>query len=330
MKKQIKLSLSLIALITISYGFAQDQGTIEFISDELSSAINKDAKVEKIVDGCQFTEGPLWIEKENMLLFSDVPANTIYKWTEANGKEVYLKPSGFTDSESRGGFMGSNGLYLTKKGELLICQHGDRRVAKMDAPLNKPQTNYVTIAGEYDGKRLNSPNDLVISDKGDLYFTDPMYGFEKGMNDPKKEISFQGVYKMDKNGKVTLQDDAIPQPNGLAIFPDKKTMIVASTDGADKGWFLYDIDKAGNLKNKRVFYNVAKERGMGGCDGLKIDKSGNVYATGPDGVWIFTKEAKLIGRIKFSRLSVANLAFSPDEKTMYITATNNVFRLKMK
>lgn len=327
MKKLVSLSLFACAM-TAS---AQDQGTIEFLSDELSKVINKDAKIEKIVDGCQFTEGPLWVEKEQMLLFSDVPGNTIYKWTEAKGKEVYLQPSGYTGSESRGGFMGANGLYLSKQGELLIAQHGDRRVAKMDAPLNAPKINYVTVAGEYDGKKLNSPNDLIISDNGDLYFTDPGYGFEKGMNDPKKEIPFQGVYKMDKNGKVTLQDDGIGQPNGLAITPDKKRMIVASTDGPDKGWFQYDIDNDGNLKNKRVFYNVANEKGAGGCDGMKIDKSGIVYATGPDGVWIFNKDAKLIGRIKFGgRLTVANLALSPDEKTMYITATNNVYRLKLR
>lgn len=326
MKKIITLGLFAFAL-TVS---AQEMGTIEFISDELSGVLDKDAKVEKIADGFQFTEGPLWIEKENMLLFSDVPANTIYKWTEAKGKEVYLKPSGYTASETRGGFMGSNGLYLTKDGDLLICQHGDRRIAKMDAPITAPEENYITVAGEYDGKRLNSPNDLVMSDNGDLYFTDPGYGFEGGMDDPKKEISFQGVYKMDKQGKVTLQDDAIPQPNGIAIFPDKKTMIVASTDGPDKGWFLYDIDKDGALKNKRVFYNVSKERGMGGCDGLKIDKSGNVFATGPGGIWIFNKQGELIGKVKFDRLTVANLTLTPDEKTMYITATNNVFRLKMK
>jgi gluconolactonase len=326
MKKIVTLSLFALTL-TLS---AQEMGSIEVISDELSSILNKDAKIEKIVDDCQFTEGPLWIEKENMLLFSDVPANTIYKWTEAKGKEVYLKPSGYTSKEARGGFMGSNGLLLNKEGQLLISQHGDRRVAKMDAPINAPKTNYITVAGEYDGKKLNSPNDLVMSDKGDLYFTDPGYGFEGGATDPKKEISFQGVYKMDKKGKVTLLDDAIAQPNGLAIFPDKKTMIVASTDGADKGWFLYDIDKDGTLKNKRIFFNVSKEKGMGGCDGLKIDKSGNVYATGPGGIWIFTKEAKLIGKIKFDRLTVANLAFTKDQKTMYITATNNVFKLKLK
>ena len=263
-----------------------------------------------------------------MLFRSDLPANTIYKWTEAGGKEVYLKPSGYTSSEPRGGFMGSNGLLYTN-GQLLICQHGDGRIVKMDAPLTDPDENYVTVAGEYNGKRLNSPNDLIVSAKGDLYFTDPSYGFEGGLTDPKKEIPFQGVYKMDKDGKVTLQDDAIAQPNGLAIFPDKKTMIVSSTEGPDRGWFLYDIDQEGDLKNKRLFYNVADEKAMGGCDGLKIDKSGNIFATGPGGIWVFTKAGKLIGKIKFGRLSVTNIALTADNKTMYITAANNVFRLKL-
>ena len=329
MNRLATLGIGLLAQTAAVDGYAQDAGTIVFISEELNSIFAEDTKVEKIVEDCQFTEGPLWLEKEKMLLFSDIPANTIYKWTEAGGKEVYLQTSGYTSSEPRGGFMGSNGLYYTN-GQLLICQHGDRRIARMDAQLSAPSENYVTVAGEYDGKRLNSPNDLIMSDKGDLYFTDPAYGLEEGLTDPKKEIGFQGVYKMDKNGKITLQDDAISQPNGLAIFPDKKTMIVSSTDGPDKGWFLYDIDKEGNLENKRLFYNVANESGVGGCDGLRVDKSGNIFATGPGGIWVFTKNGKLIGKIKFDGMTVANLALTADNKTMYITATNNVFRLKLK
>ena len=329
MNRLATLGIGLLAQAMAVNGYAQDMGTIEFISEEMNGIFAKDTKIEKIVEDCQFTEGPLWLEGEKMLLFSDLPTNTIYKWTEAGGKEVYLKPSGYTSNESRGGFMGSNALYYTN-GQLLICQHGDRRIARMDAPLAAPNENYVTVAEKYDGKRLNSPNDLIMSDKGNLYFTDPAYGLEKGLADPKKEIAFQGVYKMDKNGKVTLQDDAIDQPNGLAIFPDKKTMIVSSTEGPDRGWFLYDIDKEGNLKNKRVFHNVANEKGMGGCDGLKIDKSGNIFATGPGGIWVFTKAGKLIGKIKFERLTVANIALTADNKTMYITATNNVFRLNLK
>ena len=193
--------------------------TIEFLSDELSRIIKKDAKVETVAEGFQFTEGPLWVEKEKMLLFSDVPANTIYKWTEKKGKEIYLKPSGYTGSESRGGFLGSNGLMLSKDKKLLICQHGDRRIAMMDAPLNAPKSSFVSLAAKYNGKKINSPNDLLVTANGDVYFTDPAYGFERGPNDPKKETPYQGVYKIDKAGKVSLLIDSIEAPNGIALMP---------------------------------------------------------------------------------------------------------------
>jgi gluconolactonase len=172
-----KIVFALFILATCYSAFAQETkpeiGSIEFVSKELNSIIKKDAKVEIIADGFGFTEGPLWLEKEKMLLVSDLPANTIYQWTEAKGKEVYLKPAGYTDSEPRGGFMGPNGLILSNDGKLWLCQHGDRRIAQMDAPLNAPTTNFTTIVGEYDGKKINSPNDLFLTKKGDLYFTDP-------------------------------------------------------------------------------------------------------------------------------------------------------------
>jgi gluconolactonase len=248
--------------------------TIEFLSDELSRIIKKDAKVETVAEGFQFTEGPLWVEKEKMLLFSDVPANTIYKWTEKKGKEIYLKPSGYTGSESRGGFLGSNGLMLSKDKKLLICQHGDRRIAMMDAPLNAPKSSFISLAAEYNGKKINSPNDLLVMPNGDVYFTDPAYGFERGPNDPKKETPYQGVYKIDKAGKVSLLIDSIEAPNGIALMPDKKTMIISNSDGRKKRWYAYDLAANGSLSNGRVFYDVSSERGNGGCDGLKIDKAG--------------------------------------------------------
>ncbi len=308
----------------------QEIGSIEFISKKLSKIIKKEAQIEVIAEGCQFTEGPLWLEEEQMLLFSDVPANTIYQWTEAKGKEIYLKPGGYTGSESRGGFMGPNGLYLAEDGKLWICQHGDRRIASMNAPLDAPKSDFVTIADEYDGKKLNSPNDLFMSSTGDLYFTDPAYGFEGGLRDPKKELPFQGVYKMDKAGKVTLLEDSLMFPNGIGILPNGKTLLVAETQGKKKGWYAYDITKNGSLKNGRVFYDASNEKGMGGCDGLKIDKKGNIFATGPGGVWIFTKKGKLIGKINVNKLTAANVALSPDDKTLYITATQYVLRVKMR
>lgn len=331
---KITLKNRLMAVYLFIFGITQvncqEIGSIEFIAPELGSLIKKDAKIEVIAEGCTFTEGPLWLEKEKMLLFSDIPANTIYKWTEAKGKEVYLKPAGYTGAEPRGGFLGPNGLYKTKDGKLWICQHGDRRIASMDAPLDAPKPNFSTVAGTYNGKKLNSPNDFFMSKKGDLYFTDPAYGFEGGMRDPKKELPFQGVYKMDKAGKITVLIDTMQAPNGIGILPDGKTLLVANTQGRGRGWYAYDIAANGALENARVFYNPGNTREPGGCDGFKIDKKGNVFAAGPGGIWIFTKEGKLIGKIKVNNITAANCALSTDGKTLYITATQYLLRVKMR
>jgi gluconolactonase len=305
-------------------------GTIEFISKKLSKLIKKDAKVEIIADGFQFTEGPLWLEKEQILLLSDIPGNTIYKWTEVNGKEVYVKPGGYTDTAKRGGFMGPNGLALSQDGELLVCQHGDRRVAIMDAPLSAPQAKFITVAGAYNGKKLNSPNDLYLTTDGDLYFTDPAYGFERGARDPKKEIAYQGVYKMDKAGQLTLLIDTIASPNGIGVFPGGKKLLVSNSDNRKKMWYTYDFATDGSLTNGKVFYDVSNEKSAGLCDGFKIDKKGNVFAAGPGGIWIFTKTGKLIGKIKLEGVSASNCALTSDNKTLFITANQFLLRVKLK
>lgn len=330
-KNTLLLLLSMISFATKAQETKpRPSGTIEFISDELSRVINKSAKVEIIADGFQFTEGPLWIEKEKMLLLSDVPGNTIYKWTEKNGKEVYVKPGGYTDSTARGGFMGPNGLLLSPEGKLWICQHGDRRIAVMNAPLLQPKPNFSTVAGNYDGKKLNSPNDLALSKSGDLYFTDPAYGFEKGPRDPKREITFQGVYKMDKSGKLTLLLDSLEAPNGIDFMPDGKTLLVANSDPKKRRWYVYELNTNGTLKNGKVFYDASNESAPGLCDGFKIDSQGNVFATGPGGIWIFNRTGKLIGKIKLEGVTAANCALTPDGKTLYITAVQYLLRVKLR
>jgi gluconolactonase len=305
-------------------------GKIEFIDNELSALMNRDAKIEVIADGFDWSEGPVWVEKENMLLFSDVPKNTIYKWTEAKGKEVYLTPSGYTGSEQRGGEMGSNGLTISADGKLLLCQHGDRRIAAMDAPINAPKPNFIVIAGDYNGKKLNSPNDLVATDSGDVYFTDPPYGLEGNVNDPKKETPFQGVYKVNKFGKVKLLVDSITRPNGIGLTPDKKTLIVANSDEKKKIWYAYDLGPNDSIMKARVFYDASNDKEDGLPDGFKIDKQGNVFASGPGGLWIFNGSGKLIGRIHIYDARVSNCALSPDEKTLFITNDMNILRIKMR
>ncbi len=327
--------IGLISLIVLgSSTFAQENkrptGTIEFITDDLARIINKEAKVEVVAEGFQFTEGPLWIEKEKMLLFSDVPGNTIYKWTEAGGKEVYANPGGYTDSVKRGGFMGPNGMVFTPEGKLWICQHGDRRIASMNAGLTRPSASFTTIVSEYEGKRLNSPNDLFLSRTGDLYFTDPAYGFEKGPRDPKKELAFQGVYKRNAAGKVTLLIDSLEAPNGISLMPDGKTLIVSNSDFRKKRWYAYELNADGTIAKGKVLYDAGSETSPGLCDGLKIDNKGNLFGAGPGGIWIFDPKGKPIGKIKLEGVTASNCALTPDNKVLYITAVQYLLRVKLK
>jgi gluconolactonase len=307
------------------------KGHIEKLDPSLDAIVSPDAKVEIIATGLDWSEGPVWVDKEKMLLFSDVPQNIIYKWTEKKGKEIYLTPSGYTGTIPRGGEKGSNGLALTKDGKLLICQDGDRRMAVMKAPVGQPQPVFTTVTDNYQGKKFNSPNDMVYNSAGDLFFTDPPYGLEKNMDDPLKELPFQGVYKLKKTGKLVLLLDSVTRPNGIAITADRKTLIVANSDSLKPCWYAYDFGTGDKLIHPRIFYDARaaakKEKGM--PDGLKIDSKGNVFATGPGAVWIFNQRGKLLGRIKFDGL-VSNCAFSADEKTLYITADMYVLRVKMR
>ncbi len=305
-------------------------GTIEKFDVALDNIISANAKPEIIAEGFEWSEGPLWVEKHNMLLFSDVPMNTIYKWTEAKGKEVYLKPSGYTGTEpSLCKEPGSNGLTFDRNGNLVLCQHGNRQMARMDAPLEKPEAKFITLADKYNGKRFSSPNDAVYNSAGELFFTDPPYGLQtQDDSDAKKEISFNGVYKVKANGEVILLVDSITRPNGIALTPDEKKLIVACSDGAHPNWYIFDIS-GDSLINGKIFYSAAEELKTmkGSPDGFKIDKNGNVFATGPGGVYIFNNEGKKLGMIRLND-ATSNCALSPDEKTLYIT--NDMFLLRVK
>lgn len=300
-------------------------GSIERLDAELDNLLDQNTPIELLADGFTWSEGPVWIEAHNMLLFSDVPKNTIYKWTEANGLETYLTPSGFT---GEGVAEGSNGLLLNEAGQLVICQHGDRRMAYMDAPLNNPAPKFITLADRYDGKRFNSPNDAAYYN-GELYFTDPPYGLPKQDGDPAKEIPFQGVYKIRKDGTVVLLIDSLTRPNGIAFTPAGE-MIVANSDGQKAKWYKYTLNDSTVLSGE-ILYDatdlVSTVKGL--PDGLKIASKGNIFATGPGGVFIFNSSGKLIGKINLTEAS-ANCALSGDEETLYVTNHMYVFRVKLK
>jgi gluconolactonase len=310
----------------------KNTGTIERFDPALDVIISADAKIEILADGFEWSEGPLWLEKQQMLIFSDVPMNTVYKWTEEKGKDVYLKPSGYTGFEpSVCKEPGSNGLTFDNKGNLVLCQHGDRRMAKMDAPLDKPAAKFITLADKYDGKRFSSPNDAVYNSSGELFFTDPPYGLQtQDDSDTKKEIKYNGVYKVKADGTVVLLADSITRPNGIAFLPGEQKLVVACSDPNNPNWYVWDL-KGDSLINGKIFYSATEEaKTMGGLpDGLKIDKNGNVFATGPGGVYIFNSEGKKLGMIKLEN-PASNCALSPDEKILYVTNDMYLLRVKLR
>lgn len=327
--------LSVMLLAAVSLGMMQPSpetiGSIERLDPELDKVISPGAQAEIIATGMDWSEGPLWVEKHKMLLWSDVPRDTVWKWTERGGKEVYLTPSGYTGSIPRKGEKGSNGLLLDPKGNLVLCMCGDRRMARMDAPLNAPQPKFITLADNYKGKKFDSPNDAAYSPAGELYFTDPPYGLERQHNDPLKEMKFQGVYKVKKNGEVVLLIDSISRPNGIAFFPGGKQLLIASSDAAAPNWYIYDVNENG-LSNGRIFYS-AKNQGQGlrgAPDGMKIDKNGYVFSGAPGGIWIFNRSGKLIGKLSGLKAPASNCTLSGDEKTLYITNDMNILRLKLR
>jgi len=307
-------------------------GSLEKYDDALDDIVSKNAKAEIIADGFEWSEGPLWIEKLNMLLFSDVPMNTIYKWTEEKGKEVYLTPSGYTGTEpSKCKEPGSNGLILDLDGNLVLCQHGNRQMARMEAPLAKPEAKFITIADKFNGKRFSSPNDAIINNAGEIFFTDPPYGLQtQDDTDPLKEIKQNGVYKVKKNGEIILLVDTITRPNGLAFLPGEKKLVVACSDPDKPNWYIFDV-QGDSLTNGKIFYSTAghDKSWKGLPDGFKIDKNGNMFATGPGGVYIFNSEGEKLGLFRFEN-STSNCALSPDQKTLYVTNDMYLLRIKLR
>lgn len=312
-------------------GDRTDLPLIERLLPELDRFLSTDARVEVIATGFQWAEGPLWLDAQQTLLFSDVPANTVYAWREGQGVSVYLEPSGYTGTKPRGGEPGANGLALDADNNLLLCQHGDRRIARMTASLSEPAPTYSTVADSYDGDRFNSPNDLVVDSSGNIYFTDPPYGLEQGIDDPVREMDVFGVYRITPGGQVTLLTDELSRPNGIGLSPDEKTLYVANSDPDRAIWMAYGIQPDGSLTDGRVFYDATAEVGSkpGLPDGLAIDDVGNVFATGPGGVLIFTPGAELLGRIIMG-IPTANVAFNSDESVLYMTADDRVMRVNLR
>lgn len=311
---------------------AKTIGKVERFLPELDAVLDANAKIEVLAEGYTWSEGPLWVDNQGFLLFTDVPENKIYKWKEGEGASLYLTPSGFTGEQTESPEPGGNGLALDAKGNLVVCQHGDRRVARMTAPLDKPAPQFETLTDKWNGKRFNSPNDLVFDKAGNLYFTDPPYGLKDHDKSKSKEIPFQGVYRRNVDGTVELLDSTMTRPNGIALTPDGKTLIVANSDPDYCYWKAFDIQPDGKLTNIRLFHDATTEskQGKKGLpDGLKINKQGIVFATGPGGVLVLNKDGVLLGRINPGE-GTANCAFGKDEKVLYLTSDMYLCRVVLK
>jgi gluconolactonase len=285
-----------------------------------------DAKIEVLGSGFEWTEGPIWIKNGGYLLFSDIPRNAIMKWKDGEGISLFMKPAGYTGIADYGREPGSNGLTLDPQGRLTLCEHGDRRVARLHWDGGKR-----TLVDNYQGKRLNSPNDLVFRSNGDLYFTDPPYGLPKRADDPTRELDFCGVYRVTPTGAVTLLTRELAFPNGLAFSPDEKTLYVAQSDPNRAIWMAYPVTADGTLGPGRVFRDVtAMAKTLPGLpDGMKIDRQGNLFATGPGGVHVMAPDGTLLGRIDTGR-ATANCGWGDDGSVLYITADKYLCRIKTR
>jgi gluconolactonase len=333
----LALGVICLALPTVTPMPTQSQSRnaprIERLDPALDRLIASDAKIETLGEGYDWTEGPVWVKNGGYLLFSDIPKNIVHRWKQGEGVRPYLQPSGYTGKEPRGGETRSNGLILDAQGRLVLCQHGDRRMARMEAPLDSPKPQFTTLADRYEGKRFNSPNDAVFRSNGDLYFTDPAYGMEKQWEDPKREIPFAGVYRRTASGEVTLLTKDMTRPNGLAFSPDEKRLYVAQSDPSSAIWRVFDVKSDGTIENSRVLLDLttmvkAKTR-PGLPDGLKIDTEGNLFATGPGGVLVISPEGKHLGTILTGQ-ATSNVAFGDDGRTLYITADMFLMRVRLK
>ena len=344
---KISIAVVLIALLLVGCNAAPTYATIgqiERANPRLDTIIAPGTPIEVIASGFSWIEGPVWLETENALVFSNIPPNKCWKWTEKHGAQHYLSNAGDYDGPSpRPTFdpdvincpfdqPGSNGLTLSPDGKLVLMQHGSRSVAIMDAPLNNPKPNYITLTKRnHEGKRYNSPNDGCFDRQGNLYFTDPPYGLPLWHLDPTRETDYSGVYRVANNGNVTLIDDSLERPNGIALSPDQKTLYVANSHDTRAIVMAYQLNDDGTVKSKKVFYDftdlVGQRKGM--PDGLKVNHDGILFITAPGGVWVFTPQGEHLGTIHCQEFA-SNVALDTDQKTLYITADMLVLRVKLR
>ena len=318
-----------VAAATLSAGFCLPDlasGQVERLDPALDALIPADAQLERIVGDLDWSEGPAWRRSGGYLVFSDIPRNTIHRWKEGEGLSVFLRPAGYMGSEPAGRELGTNGLVFDSQDRLVMADHGNRQIARLD------ESNFTrtTLADRYEGKRLNSPNDLVIHSNGDIYFTDPPYGLQ-GLNDsPVKELDFNGVYRLRSSGELTLITRELTFPNGIALSPDERVLYVAISDPRNPVLMAYDVAPDGAVTGGRVFFDashLAQEGRRGAPDGMTVDVHGNLFATGPGGVLVISPDGRHLGTILTGQ-ATSNATFGDDGSTLYLTADMDIIRVR--
>ncbi len=306
-------------------------GKVELYDSNATAIIDTNATIQVIGHHYKWSEGPVWVPGGHMLLFSAVRENTIYKWDGRDTPVQYLTPSGYTDTAFRDGENGSNGLALDREGRLLLCQSGNRQVVRLNASIDSPKPLFTILAPNFRGKKFNSPNDLVVDSKDNIYFTDPIYGLPKHENDPTRELAFEGVYRISPDGKLTLLIDSISRPNGIALSNDEHTLYVGSSDDVHTGWYAYQLDSSGGIRGGGILLDgtslKARATVKQGADGFKIDQHGNIFAAGPDGINIISPAGKLLGLIRVFGRPTSNCAFNAAKDTLYVTANDLLLRV---
>lgn len=294
------------------------------LGPDIDSIVPSDAQLEKVAGGFPFTEGPVWAT-EGYLLFSSPDLNTLFRWSPDGQVDIYRPKSGYTDTNIGEYHQpGSNGLTFDREGRLTICEHGNRRVTRLEK-----RGNLTVMADRYEGKRLNSPNDLVYRSDGSLYFTDPPFGLPRVFDDPRKELPFSGVFLV-KGGTVTLVSKDLSGPNGLAFSPDEKYLYVGNWETSKKIVMRYPVRPDGSLERGEVFFDMTAAPGEDAIDGMKVDRAGNLYITGPGGVWILSAQGKHLGTLRGPE-QPHNLAWGDDDgKTLYMTALTSIYRMRLK
>jgi gluconolactonase len=322
--KKTKIFFLLCIILQAQISTAQTgNADVVFLKNNFSKIVSKDTKIEKLADGFKFTEGPVW-HTDGYLLFSDIPENKIFKYIPGEGISIYLDNSGYLGSDAEIKGQGSNGLTFDENGNLIICQHGARQLLKADRA-----GNFTPIARQYKGKRLNSPNDVVVKSDGAIFFTDPPYGLAQRENDPEKELDFQGLFRLFR-GSLEVVDTTLARPNGIALSPDEKYLYVTNSEGNKKHYYRFELKEDGSIGNKTLFFDATNIEGQGGPDGIKVDKQGNCYFTGPGGVLVISPKGEHLGTIAPPE-SPANLCWGgKDGKTLFMTCRTGLYAINLK